>query len=67
MSAKSDKVKSGYAELDYTEREEVKKFIKEFDELPIEKRKTFSENFNRTINKANTGPTSSWGCPCCGK
>ncbi|HEY5367432.1 MAG TPA: hypothetical protein VIJ75_00445 [Hanamia sp.] len=66
MSTKSEKVKSGYSELDYSEREDVKKFIKEFDDASIEKRKVFSEGLRTTLNKS-LGPTSSWGCPCCGK
>lgn len=67
MSVKSEKVKSGYAELDYTERLEVKKFIEEFEAASLEKRKNFSEGFNRTLNKS-LGPVSSANtCPCCGK
>ena len=66
MSKKADKVKSGYSELDYSEREEVKKFITEFDSATTEKRKTFSENLKTVINKS-LGPTSDYSCPCCGK
>jgi len=66
MSQKSDKVKSGYSELDYIERDEVKKFIKEFDEATTEKRKTFSESLRSVTNKS-LGPTSGYSCPCCGK
>ena len=67
MSLKSEKVKSGYTELDNSEREEVRKFIKDYEDATIEKRKLFSEGVNKTINKANAGPISSFGCPCCGK
>jgi hypothetical protein len=67
MSLKADKVKSGYAELDYSEREEVKKFIQEFDAATFEKRKTFSEGLNRTLNKSLGPVSSSYACPCCGK
>lgn len=66
MSQKSEKVKSGYAELNYSEREEVKKFIQEFDNASIEKRKLFSENLRSIANKS-LGPTSDYSCPCCGK
>jgi hypothetical protein len=66
MSVKTDKVKSGYAELDYLDREEIRKFIEDFEKHPIEKRKSILENLNKTFNKS-LGPIFGNNCPCCGK
>jgi hypothetical protein len=66
MSLKSNKVKSGYSELDYLEREEVKKYIRDFDEGTFELKKLFSENLRTVVNKSGTQKSES-GCPCCGK
>lgn len=66
MSVKSDKVKSGYTELSYAEREEVKKFIRDFDLSTLEQQRLFSRSLNESLNKS-LGPLAQSGCPCCGR
>lgn len=66
MSKRTDQVKSGYASLDFSEREEVKKFINEYDASTTQRRETFTEDLNRTLNKS-VGPRDSNVCTCCGK
>lgn len=67
MSRKTDLVKSGYAQLDYSERLELKTFIAEFDSADTGKRQSINENFNRSLNKSSVGPRDSNTCGCCGK
>jgi len=67
MANEAEKVKSGYAELKYNfEREDVKKFIKEFDEAGTTTRINLTENLKDIRNKS-LGPTADNNCPCCGK
>ncbi|MDB5116376.1 MAG: hypothetical protein JWQ79_1868 [Mucilaginibacter sp.] len=66
MSVKSDKVKSGYAELSYSEKEEVKKWINDFDRATSENQRNLSEGISKAFNKG-LGPKDSSSCPCCGK
>lgn len=66
MSAKSDKVKSGYADLSPAEKIEIKRFIEEYDRSSISEQRTFTEKLDRALNKS-LGPKFDTSCPCCGK
>jgi hypothetical protein len=65
MSVKSDKLKSGYAELSDSEKAEVRDFIKKYDEAgPLTKSALLEQT--RTFSKS-AGPRDQNACPCCGK
>ena len=66
MSVKTDKVKSGYTELSDSERQEVIKFINEFEQSGPLGKVNLSKRSRETFNKS-LGPTGSNDCPCCGK
>jgi len=66
MSVKSDKVKSGYAELTEAEKAEVREFIRQYDNSIGASRDRLLESTTRTFNKS-LGPKDSHSCPCCGK
>lgn len=65
MSIKSDKVKSGYADLTDSEKLEVKNFIKAYDEASLFGKENLVAE-TRTFNKG-LGPKNGNECPCCGK
>jgi hypothetical protein len=66
MSVKSDKVKSGYTELSEPERQEVIKFINEYEQTSRSGKINLSERARGTFNKS-LGPTGNNNCPCCGR
>lgn len=63
MSLKSDRVKKGYAELSEVEKNEVKAFIKEYDQSGTYGQQRMFSSLNES---KSLGPTSSSKCPCCG-
>ena len=67
MSKKTDLVKSGYAQLDYGERLEVKEFISKFDAGSTDIRKSINEDLNKALNNRSVGPRDSGACTCCGR
>jgi len=67
MAQEVEKVKSGYACLDSTDRATVRKFIEEFEKKTYLEQKTLNESFEKSVRNKSLGPTSSVGCPCCGK
>jgi len=66
MSVKSDKVKSGYTELSDAERQDVIKFINEYEQSNYSGKVNLSERARGTFSKS-LGPTGNNECPCCGK
>jgi hypothetical protein len=67
MSKRTDQVKIGYASLDEADREEVKKFIRDFDSAGTYGKQTFQESLNRSLNKSSVGPRDTNICGCCGR
>jgi len=60
-------VLQGFANLDYEERAEVFKVIKEYQEnISHSVRKKLLESFSKRVG-LSLGPTGQGGCPCCGK
>lgn len=66
MSLKTEKIKAGYSELNYEERNEIKEFIRKFDAAGDIERRNLSESASRAANKS-VGPKFTDSCPCCGK
>lgn len=64
MTDKAALVLKGYTELGYSEREEVRKKIDEF-ETPLQK-SVVLEEVRTKIGKVVLGPTGG-ACPCCGR
>lgn len=61
------RVLQGFANLEYEERTEVFKAIKEYQEKIDHKiRKELLESFSEKAG-ISLGPTGQGGCPCCGK
>lgn len=56
------KVKLGYSSLDRSEREEVRRFIKEFEDEDFSEKRSINEELRKSL-----GPINSAECPCCGK
>jgi hypothetical protein len=66
MSVKSDKVKSGYTELSDAERQDVIRFINEYEQSSYTGKINLSERARGATNKS-LGPTGNNECPCCGR
>lgn len=66
MSVKSEKVKSGYADLDSTERQEVIRFINEFESASQTRQFSLKESAD-TLSHKSVGPRNTTACPCCGR
>ena len=62
MSEKLTKLKYAYSNLSYSERLELKNFIRTFDDSSDSKRDELNESFRKSL-----GPINSASCPCCGK
>ncbi len=62
MSKKLTQLKISYAELDYSERNEMREFIDKFEKSTISERITLNESFRKSL-----GPINSSSCPMCGK
>ena len=63
MSKESDAVKILYTKLSASDKIEVKRFIKEYDEQA--ETRTYS-NLNEWLNQKRLGPTATSGvCTCC--
>lgn len=66
MSKKSDQVKSGFAELDAVERQEVIRFINEFQGSTYTRQLQIKADMDRVSNKS-VGPRDTNTCSCCGR
>lgn len=66
MSVKSDKVKIDYLELTDSERQEVFKFITEYEKASYLGKGSLSESARETFSKS-LGPTGNNTCPRCGR
>ena len=62
MNNKLTRLKILYSELEYSEREEFKKFIPEFENISFSERDALNESFRKSL-----GPIDSAVCPRCGK
>ena len=65
MTEKAKKVVVGYLQLTETEKKEVRDFVQSFENLGYFEK---GERSGKLLNESRImGPTSSGGCPCCGK
>ena len=62
MNEKVFKVIRGYSELGYSERKEVRDFIKNYEEKEFEDRKPLIKSLSESV-----GPIDQDNCPCCGR
>jgi len=62
MSQKIENTKLAYLKLDFSERQEIQKWIKDYEESTIEKRGAIKESFNKSL-----GPRANATCQYCGK
>ena len=68
MATEIEQVKSGYASLTYSfQRDEVKRFIEEFDRKTDAEKKVINEKFDSSVRNKSLGPVSSSKCSCCGR
>lgn len=63
----AEKVKLLYANLGMTERDEVKKFVEEFEKTDFTKKQAFRGELESVKNKWLGPTTSSARCTWCGK
>lgn len=62
-----EKVKLGYMQLDSYDREQVRKFIEEYERKSADQKLNESRTFSERVRNKSLGPTSSATCPCCGR
>lgn len=66
MSVKSDRVKTSYADLSDEERNEVKRFINDYDSSTYSGKLELKTRVNESLSKS-LGPTFGNRCSQCGK
>ena len=67
MSKKSEQVKAGYATLDFSERQEVLRWIQNYENSSISQRSILLAESERLSNKQSVGPRNENACACCGR
>ena len=64
MSKRTDAIKKLYIDSSISERDEVRKWIAEYESASLDKRTSMRETFNKSLS---LGPISAATCALCGK
>jgi len=67
MTDKAKKVLAGYIKLSYSDREEIRKNIDEYEKAQPLRKSQITEQIEKSAEKIILGPGSGGGCPCCGR
>jgi hypothetical protein len=66
MNEKTKKVFRGWIALGYSDKQEFRKAMDEYDSASDRRKTEISESVRSSVEKMDTGPLGS-GCPCCGR